>query len=71
MTHVEEVPGNLLTLSSEHLELLKESMREILRGLDGGMGSSTEGRVDLCRLVDHILDNRLGRLDEGSDALFR
>ena len=56
-------------MSRETLELLKEGLREILRGLDRSVGSGTEGRVDLGSSVDHVGEHRLGGLHPGSDLL--
>jgi hypothetical protein len=37
--------------------------------VDGGGGAGTEGRVDLGRLLEHIVDDGLSRLEERGEAL--
>jgi hypothetical protein len=37
--------------------------------VDGGSGAGAEGRVDLGRLLEHIADDGLSRLEERGEAL--
>lgn len=68
-THVEEGTRELLALLGKGAQLLQESVRDLLRRVDGSGGAGTEGRVDLGRLLEHIADDGLSRLEEGSEAL--
>jgi hypothetical protein len=68
-TYLEEVTWDVFALAGKSLELLKESVRDVLRALQGGVGSSTEGGVDLGGLVDHVRDDGRGRLKVWSESL--
>ena len=63
------MPGDHLALRSKSLELLKESKGEVLRGLNGIVGSSAKSRVDLGGSVDDVVEDGLGGLDPRCDSL--
>lgn len=68
-TYLEEVTWDVFALAGKSLELLEESVRDVLRALQGGVGSSTEGGVDLGGLVNHVRDDGRGRLEVWSESL--
>lgn len=68
-TYIDERARETLALLSELLQLLDESVRHLARVLDNGIGSGPKSRVDLGSLVDDVLDNGRGVLEQRSDAL--
>lgn len=71
ITHIKHVRRDLGALLRERPQLLEESVRDLLRGLKGSMRSGTDRAVNVGRLVDDVLDNRLGLMKHWSETLPR
>ena len=56
-------------MGNEDLELVDQVVGDLRGGLEGSLGSSTEGRVNLGGLVNHVVNDGLSRLDPRCQSL--
>jgi hypothetical protein len=56
-------------VGNEDLELVDQVVGDLRGGLEGSLGSSTEGRVNLGGLVNHVVNDGLSRLDPRCQSL--
>lgn len=68
-SHVNQSGRKVLALVGQLLELFDQSMRDVRRRLNDGMSAGAQGRVDFGSLVDDVLNDGLGLLEQRRDSL--